>query len=441
MKKNIVLFLFIPFLIIYSQIPDTLNVKTEKLNGFGPFSSGFSLLETMQKYNPWISTIPQIKGLPQDYSKMMFCTLETDFYQHVYQSYYAGKISEQRFNECKSSWGWEPDSLTYTKRLVKVSIAILAYSDSLGNIKVKVDANNNYDLSDDKWFDIPPTVPGQKLSERIDNYKLINAQYEAFNGKEIKKYNTSLYIDRFPNNKNQSLQKDSPLVLAYAFAEYYEGEFNFNNERYKIALKGGRAVLRSDYIVKIWKKGTNADDTNPDQGYMENDVVRIGDQYYKIISAAFDGSSVKLIRIKDAEKTGGNQVGMRALPFSKISITGANISLDSLNGKYVLLDFWGSWCPPCREEIIKLKDIYEKYSKHNFLIIGIADDSMDKMKSFVEKNNIAWPQILQSDDKSILKLYNIKYYPATFLLDPEGKIINKDIHAEELDKKLSEILN
>ena len=97
------------------------------------------------------------------------------------------------------------------------------------------------------------------------------------------------------------------------------------------------------------------------------------------------------------------------------------IELDKLSGKYVYLDFWGTWCAPCREEIPILKSIYSEYQNENFELNGIANDNFEELQDFINKQEISWEQILQSEDKSIIADYGVTGYPTTFLIDPKEK--------------------
>ena len=133
------------------------------------------------------------------------------------------------------------------------------------------------------------------------------------------------------------------------------------------------------------------------------------------------------------------KLDLKRLNFVSKTLSGDVIELDKLKGKYVYLDFWGTWCAPCREEIPILKSIYSEYQNENFALIGIANDNFEALQDFVKKQEIDWEQILQSEDKSIIADYGVTGYPTTFLIDPEGKIISKNIRAVELSEKLVEI--
>lgn len=126
------------------------------------------------------------------------------------------------------------------------------------------------------------------------------------------------------------------------------------------------------------------------------------------------------------------------LPSSK----GKVISLSSLRGKVVLIDFWASWCGPCRQENPNVVKVYEKYKDKGFEIFGVSlDMNKSQWLQAIQSDNLTWPQVsdLGYWNSVVVPKYQIAGIPATFLLDKEGKIIARDLRGEELDKKLAEV--
>lgn len=124
-------------------------------------------------------------------------------------------------------------------------------------------------------------------------------------------------------------------------------------------------------------------------------------------------------------------------------ITGKMVSLSSFRGKYVLVDFWASWCGPCKESLPGLVKIYDKYKDKNFTIFSV---SLDKYKpewiQAIKHFNLTWTQVseLKYWKSKVVNLYNFDGIPYTVLVSPEGKILDKKLSDSDLEKELGELL-
>ncbi len=120
------------------------------------------------------------------------------------------------------------------------------------------------------------------------------------------------------------------------------------------------------------------------------------------------------------------------------------ISLNDFKGKYVLIDFWASWCRPCRAQNPELVALYKKFKGKNFEIFGVSlDQNKEAWIQAIAADKLTWPQgsDLQYWNAAPAKLYNVSYIPFNFLIGPDGTIISKNLTGKALEDKLQELLN
>jgi thiol-disulfide isomerase/thioredoxin len=132
-----------------------------------------------------------------------------------------------------------------------------------------------------------------------------------------------------------------------------------------------------------------------------------------------------------------------AMPFKVLAASGEELSLDKFKGKIVLLDFWASWCGPCRAEMPEVKRLWKKYQNENFILIGInMDDNRKAFEQYVKEEGVVWPQFYDGKgwNNRIAQLYSVHSIPMTFLIDQQGIIRAAGLRGERLYSKIGDLL-
>lgn len=176
--------------------------------------------------------------------------------------------------------------------------------------------------------------------------------------------------------------------------------------------------------------------------YMNDPNADVLQPLYEPLSAAVKASYYGKSIGETVTRVSATRLGSVAPSFAQEDPNGKPLGPESYRGKYVLLDFWASWCGPCRQENPNLVRTYEKF-RDKMVILGISlDNKKEPWLKAIQDDRLTWPQVsdLKGWANSVALQYGVKAIPANFLLDPDGRIIAKSLRGPQLEQRLSELL-
>ena len=365
----------------------------------------------------WKNTYPEITKFPEGLTDIKYGFIETNLYQAVYQDYLSGNITSEMYEE------WKHDTLTLSKTPVKTKIAFVWGNDTDGLLKIAVDANGNLDLSDDRLFE---ALEGTVLFSSTNKDSLIRANafdlsFEAFVYDQIAPASVPLFI-----YYNSHVNMFFSMFCQYATVQY-KGE--------QLVVAQFKRDLSYKSIQVAFYTGERIEEQDT---YRNNEYIEIKGEIFRIIGVNTNRQTLMLEKTKMRTA----QVGQQASAFEAADFTTKEtVSLERLKGKYVLLDFWMTSCGPCIQEFPNLKELYTKTDREKFEIIGIAAHSTStNVKRTIDLHEVTWSQILSDETNRLIEKYGISGYPSTFLIDPQGVIIAKDLRGKELEEKILNLI-
>lgn len=244
------------------------------------------------------------------------------------------------------------------------------------------------------------------------NQIVSNQQYSYYQKKiEAEKINDTLIINRI---------QDSISVLSKHFRDFIIDFANTNKNHEGLAIAISENLIASKYDTKV--------------------LFDIYNSYPDKLKSSFYGT--KLLNHLNEQNSPVLQVGDQILDFTLNDINGKSVSILDYRNKFVLIDFWASWCGPCRAENPNLLKVYEKYKSKGFEIIGISlDTDKDNWLKAIEKDNLSWVNLsdFKGWDNELVQHYKIRGIPRNMLIDKMGKIIDVDLRGADLINKLDQI--
>lgn len=299
--------------------------------------------------------------------------------------------------------------LSFNKgKIEEPTLAILAVSNELGTLFVLEPGTINVDLNNN-------VVSGTPLN---DSYSKYNAEMIAIY-KEVNTLYTQLREKRTEDNQDEIRQE---------YEAAFENDFNPRiNELNLNLLEANKNTILGEVALERLK---DSDDI------FENE--RFKTLLADLGPVVKDSKTYQAIVLK-MDNVGKTDEGMQFVDFEVTQEDGKVVKFSDYvgKGKYVLVDFWASWCGPCIAEIPNLKSVYDKYKGDNFELLGVAvGDKEQDSRASVKKYDMTWPIIYNAGTLPI-DIYGIKGIPCIILFGPDGKILKKNLRGEEIGKEIA----
>ena len=263
------------------------------------------------------------------------------------------------------------------------------------------------------------------------------------------------YITIFLDNSNVNITADKATIekakITGSVSHTAFEEFNTSLEPYQsVFVEGGEydSVMNAkamNLIIEFVSTHTNAYITPLAiirYNQIADDVVKT-EELYKLLDSNIKISAMGQYIGKIIEDGKLNGAGTLLADFSQPDTSGVPVSLSSLRGNYVLVDFWASWCGPCRQENPNLVAAYNKYKSKKFTVLGVSlDKAKESWIDAIKMDGLTWTHIsdLQGWSNAVAQQFQIFSIPQNFLLDPNGKVIGKNLRGAALEKKLEKVL-
>jgi thiol-disulfide isomerase/thioredoxin len=442
MKRNI--YMIFVFLIGCNNSKTDFVVKLTNQEGYGIFTPGNVILW------PGQDTL-NYRNVPKDIDEYVVRSLPLQPCQYFWNKFLAKKIGKDQFAEISNYYNIDTSKLSDSF----VDCEVLFLIGTKGDKRIIiVDADNDEDFGDEQILEYEYPVSNEKQKEIENTLPTVSIKYDYFENNQVitKKINIkpSPYKRSLGLTFNTNNQTERKYFLFTSFPEYKKGIIVINGLDNEIFVSNRfSSVNYPNDKVSIFitpKSDSLPSELKGDIPYKIGDLFNVKGHDYLFDSISNWGDELYIKYLGVNTKPVGIIEGCFMPKFEAKHLDNSIFELKQHPNKYILLDFWGTWCIPCIKFIPELKKINSEFSHDKFILVSVAYDNDPKnVADFISKENMNWEHIFvsqnQENKNSLVEKLKISSYPTTILIDPAGKIIARNLDIEKLRELLNEKIN
>lgn len=400
--------------LFYFTAKGQLQVALQTTKGYGPFRVDKSRLQfgMPPASHPLYQAANEIRfeAIPANLHSVEKGVIWIDFHQFLYQTLQAKKLAANIYDEFCKEWQINMAQKELSAKPIACFVGVVKGTNEAGEQMLIVDANNNGRFDDDTAMSVSAYQSDDDFLKALD--KSITVSYQTV-------------------VKNKVVGRTIPLIIlkqgdqySYSFPEHATGEIKLDGKAIPFAVSHEFRFPSYDVANVLAPKMPNA---TPDSAVKVGQYIKLNNKIFRNDGVNFSSMTLTLSEMKGV--VNGAQKGMAAIPFNaKDVLTGQNINLESYRGKYLVIDFWGTWCGPCVAQLPTFIRLYTSIDKSKVEFLGIAGrDKLESVRNLLIEKKIQWPNIVSDDINHIVDQYRIMVYPTTMLIGPDGKVIDPDV--------------
>ncbi|WP_298547718.1 TlpA disulfide reductase family protein [uncultured Aquimarina sp.] len=406
---------------------------------FDPNFTDLHFQSFYELYPKFYEELKLYKGIP-NVDTSLIANYNYDIPLFFYKLYSKGHLADSDIKEKIHHYGM--DTSIFSGR--KINDQAVVFTGFKNNKQIVIlDSDNDKNFGNDRVlsFEKDFRLDSDKNIKALNKLPRVKYNYEILHKDGVTNYNRDIILYPSSNSQYASLFQGSlnkKLHITGRIKDYWKGNFTLENYKYEIAFQG----LSKEYLQILIRPdsiefSSNDFFYNKNFEYRVKDTISISNNLFTIDTINLGINEIALKKLK-VKRFHGFRKGETLANYKLENLDGTKFSvLSNKDDKYILLNFWGTWCPPCVKNTPKIKGIANKH-KEKLSVIGIAyDDSTELIKKYIDENKLNWRQAFikrEFNPNSILNSLRIEVFPTYILLANDAKILYRGTGSEALNE-------